>query len=177
MKKLLIPFFAICIILYSVPALSQCPDFNEEQCLSAIFSNSAGNWKSRLDLCIEHDDFKALCENYIYRNGPVAVGRKDVPSGFNLAITGGFAVSRVGVELCRENGWCDYVFDKDYNLPSLYDVKNHILEYKRLPKFKSEEEIVKSGINVGEIKILQQEKIEELFLYVIDLDNRIKNLK
>ena len=165
------------MFIFSHSVYTQCPIF-DESCLSLIFdSQTSGNWRSKLNICIDHDDEEIVCENYLYRNGAVAIGRKDVPSGFNLAVKGGFYARRLRVELCSEYGWCDYVFDEDYKLLPLLDVKNFIIDNQRLPGFKSESEIVSTEINVEEIKVLQQEKIEELYLYLIDLNNRVNNLK
>lgn len=81
-------------------------------------------------------------------------------------------------------GWADYVFAKDYKLMPLQQVEQHIQEKGYLPNMPSAAEVEKEGIAVGNIIKLQQEKIEELTLYLIemkkqndDLQNRMKALE
>jgi len=74
-------------------------------------------------------------------------------------------------------GWSDFVFNKDYKLPSLLDVETHIQEKGTLPDIPSEEEVMEQGINVGEMQSKLLQKIEELTLYVIELkkENEAQN--
>lgn len=66
-----------------------------------------------------------------------------------------------------ENGWCDYVFNDDYRLMPLQDLKNFIISRKHLPEIKRETEVNETGVNVYEMNKLLLKKIEELTLYVI----------
>lgn len=68
----------------------------------------------------------------------------------------------------------DYVFAKDYNLPSLEDVKAHIQEFNRLPEVPSAEEMATNGIQLAEMNMLLLKKIEELTLYVLQLQTENK---
>ena len=71
----------------------------------------------------------------------------------------------------------DFVFDEDYNLPSLKDVEKHIKEKKHLPEIASAKTMEKEGVNVGEFQIKLLQKIEELTLYTIELQKRIDVLE
>jgi hypothetical protein len=71
----------------------------------------------------------------------------------------------------------DYVFDEDYNLLTLEEVEAFIAEHGRLPSFPSESEVVENGMNAEEILIKQMEKIEELTLYLIQLNKDIEELE
>ena len=53
----------------------------------------------------------------------------------------------------------------------------YIKENKHLPGVSSELEIKEKGINIAEIQKQQMEKIEELSLYIIDLQKQINDLK
>ncbi|TAF75516.1 MAG: hypothetical protein EAZ53_05295 [Bacteroidetes bacterium] len=75
------------------------------------------------------------------------------------------------------NGFCDYVFDKNYKLKSLEDVEAFIENNHHLPEAPSEASVVKNGLKLNEIILLQMKKIEELTLYTIDLNKRIKELE
>lgn len=74
-------------------------------------------------------------------------------------------------------GWADFVFDKNYKLPTLSEVENHINKKGTLPDIPSEKEVIKNGISVGEMQAKLLQKIEELTLYVIDLkkENEMQN--
>jgi hypothetical protein len=70
----------------------------------------------------------------------------------------------------------DYVFHKDYKLVSLDSLETFINSSNHLPNIPSAEKIG-DQIELGELTRLQQEKIEELTLYIIELNNRLKALE
>lgn len=65
--------------------------------------------------------------------------------------------------------WPDYVFKPDYALSPLSEVKNYIDKNQHLPEMPSEQEIIKNGLNLGEMNRLLTKKVEELTLYLIEL--------
>ena len=67
------------------------------------------------------------------------------------------------------NGWSDFVFKKEYSLPTLQEVEKHITEKGHLENIPSEEEVLKNGINLGEMNSKLLQKIEELTLYMIEM--------
>ncbi|MES2559046.1 MAG: hypothetical protein V4590_04865 [Bacteroidota bacterium] len=71
----------------------------------------------------------------------------------------------------------DYVFEKDYKLMPLKDVDLYVNKYKHLPDIPSAEEMSKNGINSKELELALLRKVEELTLYVIELNKTIENLK
>lgn len=73
--------------------------------------------------------------------------------------------------------WPDYVFAKDYKLMPLQEVEQHINEKGHLPNMPSAAEVEKDGIAVGDLIKRQQEKIEELTLYLIEMKKEIEALK
>jgi len=91
-----------------------------------------------------------------------------------LAVNGTIHSKEVKVDM---NGWPDYVFKKEYNLPTLQEVEKHINEKGHLGNIPSEEEVLKNGINLGEMNSKLLQKIEELTLYVIDQDKKTEKLK
>ena len=88
-----------------------------------------------------------------------------------------------GDVICEElkvqdsGSWPDYVFEKDYDLKSLEEVESHIKEKKHLPGVPNAETVCEEGIEVGQMQKLLMEKVEELTLYMIDADKRIKALE
>lgn len=107
------------------------------------------------------------------RNGNLGIGVNN-PSE-KLTIDG--RICSTAMRITATSCWADYVFSKDYNLLPLEKVEAFITENKHLPNTPTADEIEANGIDVGEITINQQEKIEELFLYIIEMDKEVKALK
>ena len=104
-------------------------------------------------------------------NGNVGIGTAN-PT-YKLSVNGNIHSKEVVVE----TGWADYVFNKNYQLKSLQEVEQFIADYKHLPGIPSAEEIEKNGLQLGDTQKKMMEKIEELTLYVIDLNDQIKKLQ
>lgn len=75
------------------------------------------------------------------------------------------------------NAGADFVFEKDYNLPSLDSIDKFIQENKHLPEIASAEEMKKDGINLSEMNIKLLQKIEEMTLYMIEQNKKINELQ
>ena len=75
------------------------------------------------------------------------------------------------------NSWPDYVFNDRYNLMPLDDLEVYIKSNGHLPNIPSENEMKQNGMNVAETNVFLMEKIEELTLYVIELNKEIEELK
>jgi hypothetical protein len=97
-------------------------------------------------------------------------------TGINFKVKGNGYVYAREVEITMTN-FPDYVFEKDYDLMSLDNLRTHIKENKHLPGIKSAKEVKANGIGQGELSKLQMEKIEELTLYILQLEERIKKLE
>lgn len=80
-------------------------------------------------------------------------------------------------EIKVESNWADFVFKKDYKLPTLGEVKKHIKEKGTLPGVPSESDVKANGVNLGEVNAILLQKIEELTLYVIKQQEEIELLK
>ncbi len=80
-------------------------------------------------------------------------------------------------EIIVESNWADFVFEEDYALMPLEEVADFISEEKRLPGVKSAEEIRVEGASVSETQAMLLQKIEEMTLYIIQLENRIHDLE
>jgi hypothetical protein len=102
-------------------------------------------------------------------NQPTAVGTANT-SAYNLFVKGGILSDEVRVRI----GWADYVFDKSYELKPLTELEAFINTNKHLPNVPSASQVAADGLNLGDISRIQQEKIEELTLYVIDQDKQLK---
>jgi hypothetical protein len=110
----------------------------------------------------------------IYRKGSVGIGGEPHPM-HSLTVFGKILTEQYKVQACG-NVWCDYVFDAAYKRLSLEDLEKYIQQNKHLPKTKSADEIKKEeGIDAAETLLNHQEKIEEIFLHLIELDKQLSS--
>jgi deoxycytidylate deaminase len=99
----------------------------------------------------------------------------DVSTGFMLYVRQGIVTERV--QVATMTNWPDYVFKKGYDLLPLSKVADFIQEKGHLPNTLSAETIEKEGIELGATAKNQQEKIEEIFLHLIEMEKRVKALE
>lgn len=122
---------------------------------------------------------------YIYRNssypfilhpdGNFTIGGHNTASGYRVSIYG----KAIATEFTAlpYGSWPDYVFEKNYNLRSLDEVKKFIEKNKHLPGIPPAAEIEKNGIPLGDISKRLMEKVEELTLYILQQQEQIEELK
>ncbi|MBS7256724.1 hypothetical protein [Flavobacterium branchiicola] len=110
--------------------------------------------------------------NFLVLANNVGIGTTNPTS--KLTVAGNIASREVKVSV---DAGADFVFDKDYNLPSLESVDKFVKENKHLPEIASAEEMKKEGINLSEMNIKLLQKIEEMTLYMIEQNQKIKNLE
>lgn len=79
--------------------------------------------------------------------------------------------------LVDNDNWSDFVFDENYNLPTLQEVEKYISTKKHLPDIPSAEEVQEKGVKVSEMQSKLLQKIEELTLYIIQQNKRIEQLE
>ena len=96
------------------------------------------------------------------------------PDEWKLALNENIKPKEVKVTV---DGWSDFVFYKDYALPTLKEVEKHIKEKGHLKDIPSAKEIEKNGFFLGEMDAKLLQKIEELTLYTIDQQKEIEELK
>ncbi|WPU95845.1 hypothetical protein SNE25_09980 [Mucilaginibacter sabulilitoris] len=102
---------------------------------------------------------------------PQTLTDQDIKSmiAFSITPTGVVRAKQIKVETTN---WPDYVFQREYQLPSLQEVKTYIDQHQHLPEVPSEEQITKEGLNLGEMNKLLMKKVEELTLYLIEKDKK-----
>jgi len=105
-------------------------------------------------------------------NGKLGIGT-DIPDEYELAVDGKAIVEELKVQMSGDWDWPDYVFEAEYDLNSIEEEQTHILEKGYLSGFEPAE-VMAEGINVGDIAIRQQEKIEGQMLYIIQLNDLLK---
>lgn len=105
--------------------------------------------------------------------GNLALGTSN-PYNYKLAIEGIIGARKVKV---TQQTWADFVFKPGYELPTLQELSDYIREHQHLPGIPSEAEVLADGIDLGEMNKKLLQKIEELTLHVIDLNERLKALE
>jgi hypothetical protein len=93
---------------------------------------------------------------------------------YTLAVPGKIVAKEVVVTITN---WADFVFEDDYVLTPLKEVETYVKENKHLPNVPSEEELKTTGSDVATMDAILIRKIEEMQLYIIDLQKQIDELK
>lgn len=134
----------------------------------------------------DHDYFSFVqhrSEDYIYlksnttdrifnilKDGSVGIGTTSIPSGYKLAVDGNAIFEEVKIKVSED--WADFVFEDGYNLMPLNELETYIEENNHLPEIPTTEEVEENGISVGGMNAKLLQKIEELTLYVIELQKK-----
>lgn len=104
-------------------------------------------------------------------NGKVGIGTNNLSA--ELTVNGHIHAKEVKV--FTEAG-ADFVFDENYELTDLIELENFITQNKHLPDIPPEKEMVNEGIQLAEMNVKLLQKVEELTLYVIDMNKQLKTL-
>lgn len=80
-------------------------------------------------------------------------------------------------EVIVNTAGADFVFEDDYNLRPLQEVKTFIQENHHLPEIPSAKEMQEDGMSVDQMVIKLLQKVEELTLYNIQLEEKINELE
>ncbi len=141
-----------------------------------------GNSAATLHLRVYDGDIKmgsgATPNTVIYNDGKatfkgqVGIGTSNPRQ--KLDVNGTIRAREIRVEA---SPWPDYVFEEDYDLPSLDETEKFIAQHKHLPEIPSAKEVENNGIALGEMNAKLLQKIEELTLHLIEQDKRIKTLE
>jgi len=130
--------------------------------LKIVNVSSSGNSTRYLTETQINDNTKFI----ISPSGNVGVGTTALDA--KLTVKGNMHAEEVKVDLSVPGP--DYVFEKDYALPTLESVKTYIDQNKHLPEVPSAKEMEAKGINLSEMNMLLLKKVEELTLYVIEMN-------
>ncbi|WP_052266450.1 hypothetical protein [Pedobacter kyungheensis] len=91
-----------------------------------------------------------------------------------LSVNGKIRAKEIKVEA---SNWPDYVFEEGYKVETLQKLEGYIKANKHLPGMPAAKEVETNGIAVSEMLKLQQQKIEELTLYIIQLKKELDTVK
>ena len=105
----------------------------------------------------------------------VMIGSGSPAAGYLLSVNGKIMSEEVRVEL--DGDWPDYVFKNDYHLPSLSAIEKFIRLNHHLPNIPAAGKVAAEGFDLGDMNKRLLEKIEELTLYLIQLNKEVEGLK
>lgn len=135
-----------------------------------------------LDISYESAEFASSYFPWVYvnqvgyalDNHKLTVNSTNVNTQHELYVDGSIGAEEIVIEVVNAP---DYVFEEDYDLKSLQEVRKHISDMGHLPEVPSALEMEENGISLSEMNMLLLKKIEELTLYILDQEERIKKLE
>lgn len=110
-------------------------------------------------------------------NGKIGVNIENTYEGLNyaFAVSGGILADKVFIQ--QVDQWHDAVFNTDYKLMSLNDLKLFVQANHHLPEVPAESEVLEQGYDMAEMQGILLKKIEELTLYTIEQQEIIEQLQ
>lgn len=103
--------------------------------------------------------------------------RDGLAAQYGLLVQKGILTEKIKVATLTSSDWADYVFDSNYKMMSLDKVEQFVKENKHLPNVPTTKEMMESGSDLIKTDAKLLEKIEELTLYMIEMNKEIKALK
>lgn len=122
-------------------------------------------------------DFKLDVAGNIHTTGKLLIGTDNLTNlnDYAFAVNGSSIMNKLRIKTYAT--WPDYVFDNNYDLPTLKYLESYIKANRKLPGVPSAVAVAKDGFEVGESQAILLQKIEELTLYIIDLNKRLEQLE
>lgn len=102
-------------------------------------------------------------------NGNLGIGTYNT-GPYKLAVEGTIGARKVKVTSAAP--WADFVFEKDYELPTLKELEDFVSMNKHLPGIPTAAEVEQNGVELGDISAKLLQKIEEQTLYIIELNKK-----
>ncbi len=112
----------------------------------------------------------------LHLNGTMLIGATNnrIAAGSQLSVNG--RITATDVVTLPYASWPDYVFEDNYKLMPLENLERKIKAQKHLPRIPSAAEIKQNGISSSIMIPGLLEKVEELTLYIIELNKTNKDL-
>lgn len=134
--------------------------------------SSTGDWNYAVRINVDRDLTRAIAVLHP-QNGEVFR-----VYGNGITFSKYLVTTQIKVDLnATDIHWYDHVFAPEYELMPLKDVEKFVRENHHLPDIPSETYIRQNGLNLAEMDGLLLKKIEEMTLYIIELEKRLSDLE
>ena len=115
-------------------------------------------------------------KSYLKRQG------KSFPKGYTLWVDGDIGINgdienKDGVLGDLEDAWPDFVFDEDYDLPGVAELKKSIARNGHLPYMLSAMDVKENGYGLHDMNKRLLRTVEELTLHTIQQEEKIQDLQ
>jgi hypothetical protein len=123
-------------------------------------------------------NYASPSKNDLVVKGHVGIGTTLAtnPNNYALAVNGIIGAKDLRVEKSSAT-WPDYVFNDDYDLPSVKELESYIKENKHLMGVPSAKEVEENGYSMNGMDVILLQKLEELTLLVIQQQKEINALR
>ncbi len=132
---------------------------------------------------MSNDDIRSNIRMKIAQDGKVSIGNSfatvgiTTPNDYKLYVETGILTEKVRVAVKTSLDWSDFVFDAEYKMMALPQLRAYITQHRHLPDVPSAEEVVSQGIDLQKMDAKLLQKVEELTLYVLQQQQEIDDLK
>ena len=153
--------------------ISDDPGSNHKNMYIRVLSNYSGSNKASMHFQTGLKDSITLTRMTIRYDGNVGIGTTSPQA--KLAVNGNILAKEVKVK--TDISVPDYVFEPNYDLPTLEEVEAYVKAHKHLPEVPSAADIQEAGIDLAKMNLLLLKKVEELTLYTISLKKELDQIK
>ncbi len=112
---------------------------------------------------------------YVTNELRIGSGAINGATGYKVAVDGKVIAEELRINL--SSAWPDYVFDQSYDLMSIEELSESIEHNHHLPGIPTAKSIQQDGLIVGDMQKKMMEKIEELTLYIIQLNDELTSVQ
>ncbi|MBN2778550.1 MAG: hypothetical protein JXR36_12955, partial [Bacteroidales bacterium] len=113
-------------------------------------------------------NYNKIIAGDVISNGRIGIGTNAPQYLLDVRGTAHFFEVRVNTD-----SWPDFVFADNYKTPDLVELEKFIKTNRHLPGVPSEAEVIKNGVDLGEMNKVLLQKVEELTLIIIEQDKAI----
>jgi len=106
----------------------------------------------------------------------IGKGISKLGGNYGLYVEKGILTEKVKVAIKNTSDWSDYVFAPEYKLRKLSEVESFIKAHGHLPGVPSAEQVVNEGVDMAKMDATLLQKIEELTLYVVELEKKSQQI-
>ena len=109
----------------------------------------------------------------VENDGRVGIGT--ITPKAKLAVNGNILATEIKIK--TDINVPDYVFDPDYQLPTLSSIEDYVKKHRHLPEIPSAADIQKDGVDLTAMNLALLKKVEELTLHLIAKEKEMEELK